>query len=286
MRHLALLLLVVTGACSPSPGQESPLGAVTIRPTVVSLNPCADAILVEVADPEQLLAISHYSRDPASSSMDVAKAQRLRATSGSVEEIAALRPDVVVAGTFLPPASAQALKDLGIRVVQVGIADSVAQSETQVRQLAALTGNREAGEFLAGRMERALADAAPADGGKPVPAIVWQSGGIVAGDNSLIADLLRRTGFENAAAARGLKQADYIPLEAMVAHPPEVLFSAGSSHSEEDRMLAHPALQALKGTRRAQFESSLLWCGGPTIIRAAARLAEVRNGLGDREIIP
>ena len=38
-------------------------------PTIVSLNPCTDAILAEVADPAQLLAISHYSHDPRATSM-------------------------------------------------------------------------------------------------------------------------------------------------------------------------------------------------------------------------
>ncbi|HCH95383.1 MAG TPA: iron ABC transporter substrate-binding protein, partial [Erythrobacter sp.] len=41
-------------------------------PTIVSLNPCTDAILAEVAAPGQLLAISHYSKDPRASSMEAA----------------------------------------------------------------------------------------------------------------------------------------------------------------------------------------------------------------------
>jgi hypothetical protein len=45
-------------------------------PAIVSLNPCSDAILAEVADPGQVLALSHYSRDPRSSSMDVGLARR------------------------------------------------------------------------------------------------------------------------------------------------------------------------------------------------------------------
>ena len=32
-------------------------------PTIVSLNPCLDAILVELASPAQVLGLSHYSRD-------------------------------------------------------------------------------------------------------------------------------------------------------------------------------------------------------------------------------
>ena len=145
-----------------------------------------------------------------------------------------------------------------------------------VRQLAALAGHPARGEALAARIEAAVAANASA---AKIPAIVWQSGGIVAGQGTLIDDLLRRTGFSNAAAARGLQQANYLPLEAMIANPPRVILAAGSGKSNEDRLLRHPALAGLRGTVRARIEPALLWCGGPTIIHAAARLGEVRRGL-------
>jgi len=31
------------------------------RPRIVSINPCVDAVLVQVADPQQILGISYYS---------------------------------------------------------------------------------------------------------------------------------------------------------------------------------------------------------------------------------
>ncbi|MDE8651400.1 ABC transporter substrate-binding protein [Novosphingobium album (ex Liu et al. 2023)] len=270
---MPLLPALALAACAQAPAGEERAA----HPTIISLNPCSDAVLAEVAAPGQLLAISHYSHDPAASSMDLARARRFRAVSGSVEEIAALAPDVVIAGTFLPPATGTALRDLGITVVTVPIATDVAQSEAQVRDLARLTGNPGKGEALVGDIEASLKAAAPPRGARAIPAIVWQSGGIVAGEGALIVDLLRRTGFANGAAARGLGQADYLPLERMVADPPRVIFAAGDPRSEDDRMLGHPALVGLPGVRRERFASSLLWCGGPTIMRAARRLAQVRR---------
>jgi len=255
------------------PNREAPHS----HPTIVSLNPCTDAILAEVADPAQLLAISHYSHSAASSSMDLALAHRFAATGGSVEEVQALRPDVVVSGNFMSPATIGALADLKLPLVQLPIARTVAESEAQVRQLAQLAGHPQRGEALIARIEAALV--AAHGNAAPMPAVVWQSGGIVPGDDALIADLLRRTGFANFSAARGLKQADFLPLEAMMADPPRVILVAGSAHSDEDRLLAHPALTALKGTQRHQLDPSLLWCGGPTIIKAAQRLATIRRSI-------
>lgn len=247
-------------------------------PSIVSLNPCTDAILAEVAAPEQILAISSYSHDPAASSMDLATARRFKAVSGTVEEVLALRPDLVIGSTFTPPASVQAMGRLGLRFEQFGMAGTVEESEAQVRRIAALAGHPERGEALVARIRAALAENhAPA--ATAVSALVWQSGGIVPGNETLIADLLRRTGFANAAAARGLGQADMLPLEQVLADPPQLIFAASHGAGNEDRMLAHPALAKLNGLRRETLDPSLLWCGGPTIIRAAQRLGEVRRSL-------
>jgi len=267
----ALLLALLLGSCSPVavPLQRAPSG-------VASLNPCADAILAEVADPQQISALSAYSRDPASSSMDVNLARRLPSTGGTVEELAALRPALVLSGTFTPPATRKALETLGIPLVELPIANTVEQSEAQVRQIAQLTHHPARGEALIARIDAALQAAKPQNSAIPINAVVWQSGGIVPGDQTLIADLLRRTGFTSFSAAKGLRQADYLPLEAMLADPPQLILAAGG-HGEEDRLLAHPALANLPQTRRAPLAPSLLWCGGPTIIRAAGRLAEIRR---------
>jgi len=246
------------------------------NPTIVSLNPCSDEVLAEVTDPGQLLAISHFSRDPAASSMGVEQARRYRVTSGSVEEVLALGPDIVVADEFLPAATRAALGDLGVRLVRLPIARNVADSNEQVSQLARLSGHPERGRALNARIAAAMASAAPDAGARPVTAVIWQAGGVVPGKDTLIVDLLRRTGFASLSASRGFRQADYLPLEILLADPPELILAAGDPRANEDRLLSHPALDALKDTRRERLDRVLLWCGGPTIIRAAQRLAEVR----------
>jgi len=256
------------------------------HPTIVSLNPCTDAVLAEVADEGQILALSDYSRNPASSSMDVAKARRFASVSGSVEEVLALQPDVVVGGSFLPPATVAAFRRLGLKLVQLPIAVTVEESQAQVEELGRLAGHPERARALNARIDGALARGAPPAGDAPVSAVVWQSGGMVPGRGTLIADLLRRTGFTHFSAARGMRQADVLPLELMLADPPQLILAAGDARANEDRMLAHPALAALKGTRRESFDPSLLWCGGPTIIRAVERLAEVRRDSSGAEPLP
>lgn len=174
----------------------------------------------------------------------------------------ALKPDVVVTGTFVAPAMADAFHRLGVRLEKVPIATSVAESKAQVTQLAALAGHPERGAMLNRRIDDALAKAAPLAASEPASAVVWQSGGIVPGRNTLIADLLQRTGFASLSAARGMGQAELLPLEVMLTDPPQVILAAGNPQADEDRMLGHPALRALAHTRHERLDPSLLWCGG------------------------
>lgn len=274
MKPFAPLLVLALAACTAAPAREAGREPLTI----VSLNPCSDAVLAQVAGEGQLLAVSSYSHDARTSSMDLTVARRFRATSGAVEEVLPLKPDIVVSGTYTPPATVAAFRRLGIRVELLPIAATIEESEAQVRHLAAIAGQRGRGEELVRQMRAALVAARPAAGAPAISAVVWQSGGIVPGPDTLISDLLHQTGFVSQTARKGMKQAENLALESLVVDPPRLILSAGDVHGEEDRMLAHPALDDLPHTRRVQFEPSLLYCGGPTVIRAAGRLAEIRRG--------
>jgi iron complex transport system substrate-binding protein len=268
----ALLLAVLLGSCTPAagPGQARLSG-------IASINPCTDAILAEVADPARIAALSSWSSRPASSSMDVGLARRFAATTGTAEELVALRPAMVLGGTFTSPATRAALDRLAIPLTEMPIAHTVAQSEDQVRAIAHIAGHPERGEALVGRIEQALMKARPLSAGRPT-ALVWQGGGIVAGADSLLGDLLARTGFTSYAARHRLKQADYLPLEKVLADPPDVLITVTADGEAQDRLRSHPALAAIHSTR-ATLDGNLLWCGGPTIARAAARVAAIRRGM-------
>lgn len=273
---LALAALALGGCAGEAP-PASPA-----HPTVVSLNPCADAILAEVAAPGQLLAVSHYSHDPRASSMPLDRARRFPATGGTVEEIVALAPDLVVGDPFTAPATRQALRRLGIRFVALPIAPTIAASKAQVGGLARLIERPAAGERVVAGIEQGLRAAAPPPGWTPRSAIVWQGGGLVAGDETLIAELMGRAGFQSAAAMRGLGQGAVLPLEAMLADPPQVILAAGDPRANQDRLLRHPVLARVTGTARARLDPGLFYCGGPSIPRAMARLAAIRRTIDDR----
>lgn len=253
----------------------SPADAAPLR--IVSINPCLDAILLEVADPGQIAGISHYSQDPRATSISLRRAMAFKATSGTAEEVMALAPDLVVSGGHVAPSTANALHRLGIPLMQLKVPETIAENVAQIRTLAAAVGHPARGEALVARIESAITAARPTDGRK-VPALIWQGGGLVPGTGTLAGALLERAGFHNLSADYGLKKWDVLGIEYLVAHPPTVLLSTNSTETQRDRMLSHPAIVRL-GQRIAvrPYPFQLLQCGGPTIIVAMARLAAIRK---------
>lgn len=257
----ALLALALAGCASATPPVPRE------RPTIVSLNPCTDAILAEVADPAQILAISHYSHEPRSTSMDLAVARQFRATGGTAEEVVALAPDLVIGSSFMAPATLAALEELGLRVETFGSPATIVDSVAQVRLLATLAGHPQRGEALVRRIEASVV----APTGPSVEAALWQGGGIVPGRGTLVAALMMHAGLASYAEARGMAQGDYLPLERIAADPPALLLVAG-----EERGQRHPLLARLPTLKVARFEPRLFYCGGPSIPEAMKRLRAVR----------
>lgn len=249
------------------------------RPRIVSINPCVDAVLVRVADPDQILAISHYSQDPAATSIPLDVARRYRVTSGTAEEVVALAPDLVMSGPHVAPSTIFALERMKIRIAKFTVAESVEESEKQIRLIAGAVGAPERGEELVGAINGALEHARATDD-RRITAVIWQGGGMVPGRGTLADQLLQITGYRNLSASYGLSKWDVLPLEYLIASPPDLVLSVGTGNIERDRMLGHPAIRKL--AERVPFRTypfRLLQCGGPTIIEAVARLAEVRNEL-------
>jgi iron complex transport system substrate-binding protein len=247
---------------------------------IVSLNPCLDAILVRVADRRHIAALSHYSRDAQSSSI-AAVARTLPFTYESAEEIIALQPDLVLASRHSGVATRQALTRLGIAVATFGVPGTVSESVAQIREVAAHVGRGDRGEALVAQVEGALKSAGNGAGRRPIQALVFQSGGLVAGKDTLIGEVMQGAGFENVAARYGVGSWGTLSLEKLLADPPELLLSGRprpGAPSWSERLIAHPALGKIAPRmRRAEFPPACLYCGGPVLIETARVLAEART---------
>ena len=94
MQKLLPLVLLLAGCTAPVAPRAS--GGAPLR--IVSTNPCADAMLVELVSPDRIAAISHYSQDPAATSMPIEVANRFATTAGTAEEVIAWTANWIARG--------------------------------------------------------------------------------------------------------------------------------------------------------------------------------------------
>src|SRR3569623_1288470 len=141
---IPLLALMLAGCTQPAaPGGGG----------IVSTNPCADAMLVDLVPPSHIAAISHYSVEPDARSMSLPVASRSATTAGTAEEVVGLRPDLVVTTSFTPPATLAANIRAGLKERMLDSPTTIAASEMQIRTRAAAVGAPQHGVAMVARID-------------------------------------------------------------------------------------------------------------------------------------
>ncbi len=277
MKRASLFLLFALPAlagCAAASAPEPP-----VPNGIVSTNPCADAMLVELVPPERITAISHYSHDPMATSIPLEQARQFRATRGTAEEMIALRPALVIASSFTPPATREAYARAGLRTLYLDSPTTIEASKDQVRALAEAVGAQAEGARMIARIDTAVMRASRRDA--PVPALLWIGGNLVSGGGTLLDEMMVRAGFVDQAAHYGLQHTGTLPAEHVVADPPRLMLVPDEAGRDSASRAAQTRRWALahSGVQQARFPRALMNCGGPVIAKAMDRLAEVRQAI-------
>jgi iron complex transport system substrate-binding protein len=251
------------------------------RPTrIVSLNMCVDSILIALVPHDRIAALSHYARDPQRSTI-AHLARHLPITYETAEEVVALRPDLVITSRHSAIATRNALQRVGIRFELFDVPDTVAGSLAQVREVARLLGAEREGEAMVARIEAALEAARLPPDQEPLTAAIYQPGGLSAGSNTVVGELMELVGLRNVAARYGVDDYRPLPLEVLVADPPDVLLVGETSPGaplQVEKIVRHRALRALEPQMaQAELPARLLYCAGPTMVDTVATLVRARE---------
>jgi iron complex transport system substrate-binding protein len=265
------LSLVTTTRANAEPAQR-----------IVSLNLCTDQILIDLVPPDRIRALSHVAADAATSSV-AARAKSFKRIRGDAEEVLALDPDLIVTTEFSTPTTISLLERLGRRVVKVPFAHDIAGVRTAVRSVAEAAGAVETGNAIVANLDRRLAALTrPPDGPAPT-AVIYQVNGLASGRGTLEDEALRLAGFRNMAPELNLDPGGRVALEAIVAHPPDLLVLSGPSGEYRTVVadnLSHPALAVVMQHRATLVVPWRHWlCGTPYIADAIEELVDARRRL-------
>lgn len=249
---------------------------------VVSMNLCTDQLAMLVAAPGQLLSVSYLAVDPMASAM-VPEAGALRINHGLAEEIAFLRPDLVLAGSYTTRVTVDMLTRLGYRVEIFEPENSLDDIRANLRQMGRVLGREGRAEDLIARMDDALAEMAPSPSARPPETAIYYASGFTSGQGSLGDAIVEAAGLKNIAPRLGLGAGGVLPLEALILAGPDMVVRGQSfqGHSRGEDMLRHRALQAMLEPPRRKAETRPEWsCGTPLTVNAIRALRQAA-GIGD-----
>ncbi len=244
-------------------------------PRIASINVCTDQLLLTLADPEQIAGLSPYARDPASSWL-AERARNFRRLSGEAEDVLMLKPDVVVAGAFSRRATREMLKQMGQRVVEFAVAQSLDDVRRNIRLMGDLVGHPERARAEIARFDESIARARAVAARHPLRVLAVSRRGWITGQHSLLGALLQAVGLTNIAGELGVAAGGFQPLEAVIKLKPDLLVVSEEGDVAVDQgqaFLLHPALEKLyPPQKRIAIPDVLTVCDGPSLTAALDRL--------------
>ncbi|WP_086552017.1 ABC transporter substrate-binding protein [Acetobacter orientalis] len=261
-------------ACIIAFGACVVVGQAYALPRVASLNLCTDQLLLELAQPEQIVGLTPLARDCWSAVL-CEQAQQAPVMRPTAENIVALHPDVVLGGVYTAAVAMQAARESGAQVLAIPPAKSLADIPVQIMQVATAIGVPERGHALVQGFERRLAALTQPRSQTDPTAAVYAANGFVTHAGTLPDDVLAHAGFRNYSTIIGQHRSAHFPMEVLIAHPPDLLIldRSGRGNSLAQSLLDHPALQeAFAGKRHLNIPARLWLCGLPQTLDSIALL--------------
>jgi iron complex transport system substrate-binding protein len=248
---------------------------------VVSQAVGTDELLLALADPGQIAALSHISRDARFSPVAAEAARYPALRDSDAESVLRFRPDLVLAASFTRPETLALLRRAGVRLVVLDRFDTLEDIYASLRILGRELGQEARAEALiASCRGRVDALAARLKGARPVRVLTAAAYPVTAGAGTTFQDLCDHAGAVNAAAEAGLRGHAPTPTEKLLTWNVEVLVLSGDRPDASDTRIRlaelphYRALPAFKAGRFAVLPGPLMSTVSHHRIDAYERLAK------------
>ncbi len=275
---LAVLLsiLLLSGCIDLSKNQAGGYEVTDVEGTVVKIphkpqriltvSAGTDELMLGLVEPERMAAINESLADTEHTNIPWVRERipTVIVRSPSVEQIAALRPDLVVVTPWMPRENIDAIRELNVPVLVCKSAATMEDIHSNIRLFAAAVGEPERGEKLIGMMEEKLAEIRAKIAEVPeekkhksiaLISIMVNYGGA----GCTFDELCRYTDSINAKAAAGNHMGQEMTKEQLVAANPDYLFfpsyEDGATNEENygRQYLEDPSLAQMTAVRERQI---------------------------------
>src|SRR5579871_5174781 len=246
---------------------------------VVSTFLCTDEYVFRLVPRAHIAALSFEAGDRHPVVSTVAdKVSGITQIHPSTETVLDLHPDLVVMYQDTMPRLHANLLALGVPVLDVPWANSVADIRKTTMMLGDKFGARKQAQAMLAEMDAKLAEIHSAAPRPAVRALLYEPNGYAATD-PVTQELMRVAGLVDAAPGLRPTRSGTIPVEAVIAAAPELLILSGERGAEDSHAVLvqhHPALASLAGRTYSAWASLLpLSCPGPWSAEGAQTFSDL-----------
>ena len=233
---------------------------------VASLNLCTDELLLLLADPKQIVSVSHLGRLPAETAL-WRRGRAYRANDGSLVSVVPLKPDLVVTmGSGGGQDRERIAGRLGMTLRALSHPQSLGDVETSIAVLAGDLGREAVGRKVIQQIQwlRRTSSTRTQD-------TIWLGGGgRSVAPTGLAAQWMRLAGLRQRPLA-----GERATLEQLLVAPPPVLLRSDyrqAQYSAEQSWLSHPLARRSRAARTLATDGRRWTCMGPSLIGEILRL--------------
>lgn len=309
---IAILAVMVLAACAPAAPTSTPATLVTtatansktassastgitvtddakrtviipgVPQRIISLSPSTTEIAFALGLAGRVVAVDKFSDYPA----EVKNLDKINTTPLSLEQVVALKPDLVLAASIISPDDIKKLSDLGMPVLVVGSAAMTIDNVTaDIAMVGKATGSDDKAKVIVdGMKQKADAVKAKLANAKTKPKVYWELDATdptkpyTPGPGSFINDIITQSSATNVAANAKSPYAQINAEEVVAANPDVIIlsdFAYGTTVESVRARSGWSAINAVKNNRVLPIDDNLVSRPGPRLVEgfeAAAKL--------------
>lgn len=240
----ALAAAAVSSAQPPTPAKPQ---------RVASINLSADEVLSAILPPGRLVSVTRWADDEGTSNV----AGRIpagvhRFVKADLEQLVALRPDLVVVSEYTDADFLKLLERSGLRFHRMQGIASIEGVRAAILGLGRAVGEDDAARRLVARFDETLAELRRRLAGAKPPRVLYWSSNMTAGADTAIGALIEAAGAINVGREMGVSGIAPPGAErAFVADPDVVL--VGTWPQAREALTGHPLLQKMRAVREGRI---------------------------------
>ena len=219
---------------------------------IIAATPAMEEIVLGLVEPEQMAAVSDYSRKSKFPKI-AAKAKKVKgviSTKPSTESIIAQKPDVVLLPVVFGKTQAETLRDCGLHVIPLDVPEGYENIKKRIQFIADQLGESENGKRMTARMDEKVNRVRAAVKNIPAKkiAVGYAVNGAFGRKNGAFDNICNEAGVLNGAGLLNMKRGEQLSKEQILELNPDVIICSADATSSKmwQEVLQDPSFKNIK----------------------------------------